>query len=79
MRGSRYWNMKHRTDVLKNQGFDYRGRTYLRSIDNNLLKNRKIRGFVMKLEEIVNDWFYKVKRIKTYFNYVVDADSDDIN
>jgi hypothetical protein len=76
---SRYWALNHRVDVIKNRGFDYRGRTYLKSMDKNLLKNSKIRGFIVKLEEIVNEWFYQVKRIKTHFNYIVEADSDVIN
>ena len=70
--------MKSRKNIIKNKGFDYRGRILLKTTDPNLYKNDKIRGFALQLEEIINEWFYQVKRIKTFFNFAVPADSDDI-
>ena len=76
---SRFKTMKSRRNIIRNKGYDYRGRILLRTTDPNLYKNDRIRGFAIFLEDIIQEWFLQVKRIKTFFNYAVPADSDDIN
>lgn len=76
---SRFRAMKTRRTVPHKRGYDYRGRILLRTTDPNLYKNDRIRGFALHLEEIIQEWWRQAKRIKTFFNYAVPADSDDIN
>lgn len=76
---SRYKAMKTRRNYLVNRGFRYNGRILLRTTDPNLYKNERLRGYAAILEKIINEWILQVKRIKTFYNYAVDADSDDIN
>lgn len=76
---SRFGAMKSRRDFLRNRGFRYNGRILIRTTDPNLYKNERLRGYANILERIINEWILQVKRIKTFYNYAVDADSDDIN
>jgi hypothetical protein len=76
---SRYKALNKRKDVLKNRGFNYKGRILMRTTDPNLYKNDRIRGFAFHLEDILYEWFRQAKRIKTFVNYIVDGDSEDIN
>ena len=64
---SRYKATKSRNNIIKNKGFDYRGKMLLRSTDPNLYKNDRIREFAIIIEEILNEWVLQVKRIKTFF------------
>ena len=75
----RFATMRSRRNQIKNRGFDYSGRMLLRSTDPNLYKNDNIRGFAVKIEAILNEWWLQAKRIKTFYNFAVPADSDDIN
>lgn len=76
---SRYRALKNRVNIIKYKGYDYRGRVLMRTTNPNLYKNDAFRGFAIYLERIINEWFLQAKRIKTFFNYIVPADSDDIN
>ena len=71
--------MKTRVDNNAKIGYDYRGRILIRSTDPNLYKNDTLRGFAVHLEEIIQNWIRQVKRIKTFVNYIVPADDDNIN
>lgn len=63
----------------KNLGYDYRPNLLKRSLSNRLFKNGTMKGFL----DHVNDIFVKnidsVKRIKTFFNYIVEKDDIKIN
>jgi hypothetical protein len=70
---------KHSRDVYKNTGYDYEGRIFMRNISGNLLKNRHIKGFVIKMELIVNLWLKEIKKLKISNNYAIDKNTTYIN
>lgn len=67
-----------RLNQLRNRGFDYRGRIFLRNTDPNLYKNVKLNNFVVRLEAMVQNWFDTTKKIKLFRNYNFEKDDIDI-
>lgn len=76
---SRYKSMVTNGEVRKNIGYNYRGRLLLRSTDNNLYKNPKLKGFAIYMEDMLQFWMRQIKQIKSFVNYHVDKDDDSIN
>ena len=76
---SRYKALQTRVDDRKNNGYNYDGKILLRTTDPNLYKNDRMRGFALKLEPIIQSWFRMVKQIKTFVNYHVPQDTNNIN
>ena len=79
MSDSRYKIMKNRKTLIKYSGFAYQRRMLMKTTDNNLYNNDALRGFAQKIEFILNEWFYQVKRVKLFINYVVPPDYDQTN
>ena len=76
---SRYDVLKNRLNSDKHLGYKYKGLIFIRSIDNNLLSNPIVKGFVSRLEDIIQAWVYNAKSIKKFVNYNIDKNSDKIN
>jgi len=76
---SKYKALKTKSDLRRNNGYDYNGRILLRTTDPNLYKNDRIRKYALNLEEILQSWFRMTKQIKAFVNYCVPYDTNDIN
>lgn len=62
-----------------NLGYDYRKNLMKRSVSSHLLKNKTLATFIGYLNDIFVKDIDSVKRIKTFFNYIVDKDDIKIN
>ena len=75
---SRYKPIKRRLEVIKNGGFDYRNRILVNSIDNNLFKNATLRGYLIKVEKVLTNWFIQTRKIKLFRQIALDKDDESI-
>ncbi len=74
---SRYKPMNKRLTQLRHTGFDFRGRILVRTLDNNLFKNPVLRGFLVKLESIITEWFMQTRNIKVFRQIAIEKDDED--
>lgn len=63
----------------KNLGFDYRPVLLQRTLSTRLFQNRVLGDFLQKINDILVKDVDSVKRIKTFFNYIVKKDDIKIN
>lgn len=63
----------------KNLGFNYRPVLLKKTMSNRMFRNRTLTGFLEFMNEGVVEWVDSVKRIKTFFNYIVPKNDKRIN
>lgn len=77
---SPYTSLKHRKDALLNQGFDYNGQIFRRTMSSQMFaSNATFVAFLGKVEVIVYELIQQVKHIKTHFNPAMDKDQRTLN
>ncbi len=79
MEGSFYNTMKTRLNTNKNLGFNYKGKILIRNTSPTLYANPLMRGFAIKLESMLANWFRSVKLLRTMSNPAVEKDTNYIN
>lgn len=75
---SLYKLRNRRVNNLLNKGYNYNDKLYIRNTNPELYKNFRIRKFVLYLEQIVQNWFDSVKKIKLFTNYNFHKDDVDL-
>lgn len=77
---SPYYQLKHRKDVIRNFGYDYKGKILLKSLSSQMFnKNQYLTALIIKLEDMWQFMFDSVKSIKVFANYALDKNEKRIN
>jgi len=76
---SLYSKYKDRNKVLKNNGYDYRGRLLLRNTYSGFWDSQLMAGFGELVEATLQNIIFSIKSIKKSVNIYVKKDDDDTN
>jgi hypothetical protein len=72
MKKSWYEFINEQNTIRSNQGFDYEGKIFKKTLSNQVLSGDQNRTDILEsLEKIVYQLFETTKYIKNYFNYTV--------
>jgi hypothetical protein len=70
---------KEINDDLLHTGYDFKGKLFVRNMDNNLFKTKLLREFLIRIEKIVQLWFDESRKIKLFRQIALDKNDTKIN